>query len=147
LFSDHRRWCRLDWLFGRRGCRSGGCFSIGDRFLTRLESGLVLREALLLGFHALGSDTILNLALYLRPSFLFGLLFLAGNEKGQGSDQRENGKLLHDVIRQGWCRVIRWNDGSIRRRRRSGRRRGNRNDGDLLDFVAPRFLHVRVDRH
>jgi hypothetical protein len=37
------------------------------------------------------------------------LLFLAGDEKRQGSYERENGKLLHGVVRPGWCRVIRWN--------------------------------------
>jgi hypothetical protein len=35
------------------------------------------------------------------------LLFLAGDEKRQGSDQRENGKLLHGLFRQGHYRVIR----------------------------------------
>jgi hypothetical protein len=35
------------------------------------------------------------------------LLFLAGNEKRQGGDQRENGKLLHGLFRQGHYRVIR----------------------------------------
>jgi hypothetical protein len=29
------------------------------------------------------------------------LLFLTGDEKRQGNDERENGKLLHGVIRPG----------------------------------------------
>jgi hypothetical protein len=35
------------------------------------------------------------------------LLFLAGDKKRQSGDQRENGKLLHGLFRQGHYRVIR----------------------------------------
>jgi hypothetical protein len=35
------------------------------------------------------------------------LLFLTGDEKGQGDDQWENGKLLHGLFRPGHYWVIR----------------------------------------
>jgi hypothetical protein len=90
---------RGGWFLGR--CSRRGRFSIGKRLFASIESGLLLGETLLIGVHSFRGQTILHLPLDLRLSFLFGLLFLAGNEKGQGSDQRENGKLLHGVIRQG----------------------------------------------
>ena len=61
--------------------------------------GLFLRETLLLRIHAFRREAILHLPLDLGLSFLFGLLFLAGDEKRQGGDQRENGKLLHGLVR------------------------------------------------
>jgi hypothetical protein len=85
FFGDHRGRCSRGRFLGGRRCRRRG-FPVGDRFFARFESGLVLREALLLSFHALGSETILDLPLHLRFAFFFGLLFLAGNEKRQGSD-------------------------------------------------------------
>ena len=109
-FGNNRRGRRGDRLFHRRRRRSCGGFPISQRFLTCRETGLILRETLFLRLHSLGGETILHLPLDLGLSFFFGLLFLAGNEKRQGSDQRENGKLLHGVVRQGWCWVIRWND-------------------------------------
>lgn len=97
---------------GRDRCRLGhngvGCgFSIRKSFFARLEIGLLLRETLLLGFYSFGGETILHLPLHLGLSFLFGLLFLAGDEKRQGDDQRENGKLLHGLFRPAHYRVIR----------------------------------------
>jgi hypothetical protein len=60
---------------------------------------LLLRDPLLVGCHSFRGQAVLHLALDLGFSFLFGLLFLAGNKKRQGNDERENGKLLHGVVR------------------------------------------------
>jgi hypothetical protein len=95
-----------DRLFG--WCRCRRCrFSIGEGFFARLKSGLVLREPLLLRLHTFRGEAVLHLPLDLGFSFFVGLLFLAGNKKRQGRDQRENGKLSHGVIRHCWSLLIR----------------------------------------
>jgi hypothetical protein len=96
-FVNNRPPWRGNRRFGAcRCCRRR--FAISDRFFSRVKISLILRETLFLGFHSLRGQTVLHLALDLRFSFLFSLLFLTGNKKRQGSDQRENGKLLHSGL-------------------------------------------------
>jgi hypothetical protein len=71
---------------------------VGQRLFPGFERRFLLGQALLLGIEAFRRQAILDLALDFGLTFLFGLLFLAGKEKGQGSEQRENGKLLHGVV-------------------------------------------------
>ncbi|MEY2578110.1 MAG: hypothetical protein QOI49_934 [Verrucomicrobiota bacterium] len=104
-FADHRGSGRDSGWLRHNGIGCG--FLVRDSFFPLLDVSLLLRETLLLRVQAFGSETILHLPLDLGLSFLFGLLFLAGNEKRQGGDQRENGKLLHGLFRQGHYRVIR----------------------------------------
>lgn len=89
------------------GCCGRSAFAIGQRLLTRFEIRLVLREALLLVLQPFRGETFLDLPLDLDPLLLFGLLLLARNKKRQRSDERQNGKLLHGVVRQGGFLVIR----------------------------------------
>jgi hypothetical protein len=80
---------------------------ISHGLLTRLERGLLLGETLLLVLEAFGRHPLLHLPLDLGSLFFLSLLLLARNEKRQGGDERQNGKLLHGVVRQGWFLVIR----------------------------------------
>jgi hypothetical protein len=89
------------------GGRGSGSFPVGQRFFAGLERSLLRGEALLLILEPFGGQTLLHLPLHFDSLFFLGLLLLAGNEKRQGSDERQNGKLLHGVIRQGWFLVIR----------------------------------------
>lgn len=93
----------LHWRRTRRRDR----FPIRDRFFARLQLRLLLGQTLLLRLQAFRSQTVLHLSLDLGFFLFFGLLFLAGNKKGQGSDEREKRKLLHGVIRHRWCLLIR----------------------------------------
>jgi hypothetical protein len=68
---------------------------------------LLLREALLVRFHSLCRQTILHLTLNLGFALLLSRLLLTRNENGQRGQQRENGELLHGVVRQDDGRVIR----------------------------------------
>lgn len=93
------------FLFGRGRVRA--TFTIGQGLLARLQRGFLLGQTLLLVFEPLRGHPLLNLALDFSSLFLLGLLLLARDEKRQGGDERENGKLLHGVVRQGWFLVIR----------------------------------------
>jgi hypothetical protein len=86
-------------FFDRRRA-SGRCgFPISQRFLARVQLGLLFRQLFLVGRRLFRGEAILDLAFDLSFSFFFGLLLLTGDEKGQGNEQRENGELLHGVVR------------------------------------------------
>lgn len=110
-FSSRLRSLARDDLGRSRGRRFRGRlrgrFFIRQRFLPRFQISLLLREALFLIGLAFARETFLHLAFNFRFLLLFGLLLLAGNKKCQGCDERQNGKLLHGVVRQGWFLVIR----------------------------------------
>jgi len=96
---------------GFRDGRVGRSLPVGERLFARGEIGLLLRQPLLVRIEPLGCEPVLDLAFNLGFSFLLGLLFLARNENSQRGDERENGELLHGVIRQGDHQVIRTNRG------------------------------------
>ena len=99
-----------------RSCHGGGLLRrrpgsrtlpVGQRFFTRLQSRLVLRETLLFILDAFGGQTFLHLPLHFDSFLFFSLWLLARNKKRQRSDERQNGELLHGVVRQGWFLLIR----------------------------------------
>jgi hypothetical protein len=73
--------------------------AIGHSVLARFLTGTLVFEPLLFRVRAFRGEAVLHLAFDFGFSFLFSLLFLAGNKKRQGSEQRENGELLHGVVR------------------------------------------------
>jgi hypothetical protein len=81
----------------RAGCRRS--FAISQRFLARVQFGLLFRNLFLVSGRLFRGETVLHLALDFGFSFLFSLLFLTGNKKCQGGEQWENGELLHGVVR------------------------------------------------
>jgi len=91
----------------RRRARRRGGFSISQCFLARVQFGLLFRDLFLVRRRLFHGESFLHLAFDFGFSFLFGLLFLTGNKKRQGCDQRENEILLHDVIRPFTSWVIR----------------------------------------
>lgn len=76
--------------------RGGGTFLIRERFLASFQLCLLLGEALLFLRLPFGREALLHLALDLCFLFLFGLRLVAGNTKGESSD--ENTKLFHGEI-------------------------------------------------
>src|SRR6266513_439739 len=101
------RW-RSGWFFddGRRARRRGD-FSISEGFLARCEFCLLFCDGILVRGQAFRREPVLYLAFDFGFSFLFGRLLLTGNKNRQGRDQRENGKLLHVVVRPSAAWVIR----------------------------------------
>jgi hypothetical protein len=89
------------------GWRRGGILPIRQRFLARLQRGLFLLKTLLLVLEPFRGQTFLHLPLHFGSLFFLSRLLLARNKKSQGGDERQNGKLLHGVVRQGWFLVIR----------------------------------------
>ena len=74
---------------------------------ARIQGRTLVSHALPFRVRAFGGETILDLPLDFGLSFFFGLLFLTRTKNGQGGEERDEAKLLHGVIRQGWQRLIR----------------------------------------
>jgi hypothetical protein len=81
--------------------------TLGNCLLARIQSRTLVSYTLFFRVRAFGGETILDLPLDLGLPFFFGLLFLARNKNGQCGEERDEAKLLHGVIRQGWLRLIR----------------------------------------
>jgi hypothetical protein len=93
--------------FFRRRSRCRRSFAISQRLFARIQLGLLFRDLFFVSGRLFRRKPVLHLAFDLGFSFLFSLLFLAGNKYCQSGEQRENGELLHGVVRPGCVWVIR----------------------------------------